>query len=144
RHFPTKEGLFEAVILSHVEQLADRVRAISSAPDPGTAFFEFCVHCAKQGAANVALAQALGGVSSSTHTKVTAAVADMHGSLAEVLVNLQDRGVIRRDVTVADLNGFFAGVHAAAEHNPGDPEIPTRMMEIVCDGLRTTRAVSRA
>lgn len=137
RHFPTKEGLLEAVVLSQVEALALSARALLDAPDPGPAFFDFCFNLAERGAANRALAQAMATVSSSLQTAVAAAIKDMHDSLDLAFVRLQDLGLVRKDTTAADINGFLVGIHAAAERAPEDSGLPGRMMRVVCDGLRT-------
>jgi AcrR family transcriptional regulator len=52
RHFPTKESLFEAIVLGHVEQLADDARQSAESDDPGQAFVEFCVGMVERGAGN--------------------------------------------------------------------------------------------
>src|SRR4051794_20782819 len=41
RHFPTKEALFEAVLLSRVQLIVDRAESLLDADDPGQAFFAF-------------------------------------------------------------------------------------------------------
>ena len=138
RHFPTKEGLLEAVVLSQVEALALSARALLDAPEPSKAFFDFCLNLAERGAANRALAQAMAAVSSSVQTSVAAAIKDMHGSLDLAFGRLQELGMVRRDTTAADLNGFLVGIHAAAERDPEDAGLPGRMMRVVCDGLRVS------
>jgi AcrR family transcriptional regulator len=61
RHFPTKEGLFQAVFVDRVQRLADRARALAGAADPGAAFLEFFALVVAEGAANRGLAEALAG-----------------------------------------------------------------------------------
>ncbi|MGH3680281.1 MAG: TetR/AcrR family transcriptional regulator [Natronosporangium sp.] len=61
RHFPTKEALYQAIVLSRVEQLVDRAHDLAKTRDLGTAFFEFFAFLVEQGAANRGLAQALAG-----------------------------------------------------------------------------------
>ena len=39
RHFPTKEALVEAIVLSRVEWLIGEARVLAGTDDPGTAFF---------------------------------------------------------------------------------------------------------
>src|SRR5262249_5621414 len=39
RHFPTKESLFEAVVIRRFELLTDEARSLAGALDPGAAFF---------------------------------------------------------------------------------------------------------
>src|SRR5580658_3772091 len=37
RHFPTKEALFEAIVLRHFEKLVEEARIAETAPDPADA-----------------------------------------------------------------------------------------------------------
>ncbi|MGD0561235.1 MAG: helix-turn-helix domain-containing protein, partial [Streptosporangiaceae bacterium] len=41
RHFPTKESLFEAILLARTAHLADQAARLTRDADAGTAFFEF-------------------------------------------------------------------------------------------------------
>src|SRR3954454_14195352 len=41
RHFPTKEALFEAVMLARFEQLTTEARALLDAAEPGPAFLGY-------------------------------------------------------------------------------------------------------
>ena len=41
RHFPTKEALFEAIVLSRLEELASAATVSTQADDPSEAFFSF-------------------------------------------------------------------------------------------------------
>jgi AcrR family transcriptional regulator len=41
RHFPTKEDLLQAVVISRVESLVDQARALAAADDATAAFFDF-------------------------------------------------------------------------------------------------------
>src|SRR3984885_11301949 len=41
RHFSAKEDLYEAILLSRMEQLARQADALARTEDPGTAFFTF-------------------------------------------------------------------------------------------------------
>ncbi len=41
RHFPTKEALFEAIVIARLEALVERAEELCAADDPGTALFTF-------------------------------------------------------------------------------------------------------
>ncbi|HWL86935.1 MAG TPA: helix-turn-helix domain-containing protein, partial [Polyangiaceae bacterium] len=49
RHFPTKEALFEAIVVSRVQHSIDDARALADAADPGAAFFDFLVRVVDEG-----------------------------------------------------------------------------------------------
>ena len=61
RHFPTKEALFEAILLSRAGQLTEEATALLGDTDPGAAFFGFFSRLIGEGAANLGLAEALTG-----------------------------------------------------------------------------------
>ena len=61
RHFPAKEDLYAAILLSRMEQLAAAADAMTAARDPGPAFFRFFATLVREGAANRGLAEALAG-----------------------------------------------------------------------------------
>src|SRR5271170_7879529 len=51
RHFPTKEALFEAIVIGRIEGLVDYAREGARAPDPGVAFFGFLSRMVEEGSA---------------------------------------------------------------------------------------------
>src|SRR5271155_5745707 len=59
RHFPTKEALFEAVVLDRIRELVGEARALSDVPDPGRAFSSFVERLAREGARKRDLVEAL-------------------------------------------------------------------------------------
>ena len=59
RHFPTKESLLEAVVVERLRGLVEEARLLSSADDPGAAFFAFFRQWVAVSATKHALAEAL-------------------------------------------------------------------------------------
>jgi AcrR family transcriptional regulator len=51
RHFPTKESLYEAIVLSRVEEIVGRAHQLIATRDPGAAFFEYFAYMVEQAAA---------------------------------------------------------------------------------------------
>ena len=41
RHFPTKEALFEAIVVARLEALVERAEELCTSDDPGAAMFTF-------------------------------------------------------------------------------------------------------
>jgi AcrR family transcriptional regulator len=135
RHFPTKESLFEAIILARVEELVDRAHQLATTRDPAGAFFGFVEFNVEIGAANRGLAQALatGGfdieAASSRTGKSLAAVQD------DLLAGAQRAGAVRDDVTYTDVKALVQGCFAREQQAP-DPAARRRMIAIVSQGLR--------
>jgi len=60
RHFPTKEALYEAILLDHVERLTAEATLRPQSPEqPGEAFFDFLSGMVQKGGGNRALAEAV-------------------------------------------------------------------------------------
>jgi AcrR family transcriptional regulator len=136
RHFPTKEALLEAILLSHMEGLLDEARARANAEDPGEALFGFLALLVERAGRKKNLADALGR--EGVDIEVTASPigqALMH-AVEELLVRAQRSGAVRTDVGMPELFGLVAGTCVAADRRYPGAGAPQRMLTIVCDGLR--------
>lgn len=135
RHFPTKESLYEAIVLSRVEEIVDQANRLTASRDPGAAFFEFFDYLVETAAANRGLAEALSGGG----FDIEAAVAGTEHDLEEVerglLARAQHAGAVRADVTNADVKALVVGC-LARERQPADPAARRRIVAIVSAGLR--------
>src|SRR3984957_7451900 len=49
RHFPTKEALFEAIVIEQVEELVEEARRLIRGGDPKTAFFDLLSRLLRHG-----------------------------------------------------------------------------------------------
>jgi AcrR family transcriptional regulator len=57
RHFPSKEALFQAVVLDRIEQFARDARELVGADEPGEVFFAYFRRLIRQVSLNKALFQ---------------------------------------------------------------------------------------
>lgn len=138
RHFPTKEALYEAIVLSRVEELVNRAHHLAATHDHGRAFFEFLAFMVEQGAVNRGLAQALAGGGFDIEAAASSAEHDLAGVERDLLARAQQSGAVRGDVTTADVKALILGC-LAREHHTADPDARQRMITIVCNGLRPQR-----
>jgi AcrR family transcriptional regulator len=144
RHFPTKQALLEAVIVDRLRRLADEAAALADADDPGAAFFAFFTHWAELAATKHALADALAdaGVNvkavESCHARV---VGDLHRAVDALLTRAQRAGAVRDDIRLRELIALLIGASRAAEHAAQDPDLQTRTLAVVFDGLRPQRPI---
>lgn len=139
RHFPTKEALFEAVILSRFERLVEEARSLADAGEAGEAFFGFLSRMIEEGMAKKDLVDALGGAGRDFRAVTSAVAQDLRLAMDLLLTRAQESGAVRDDVGIADLMALVAGTSLAIRHYPGDPHLPGRMVAILCDGLRRGR-----
>jgi AcrR family transcriptional regulator len=136
RHFPTKEALLEAVLAGRLTRLAEEAGRLTASGDPGAAFFAFVTHVVEQSAAKNAFGDALAEAGVDVSQAVSGVGRELKAALDTLLTRAQRAGSVRDDVRVPELLALVAGVSRAAEHSGWDPEIQTRTLAIVFDGLR--------
>lgn len=130
RHFPTKELLFEAVVLDRMSALVDRMRSVA-ASEPGEAFFSALTAVVSKGMGDRDLVDAL------TRTAVTpgltSANLELRTALGVLLVRGQEVGEVRGDVSIGVLMTLVRGVLLAAYS--GSCEV-AGALAVIGDGLR--------
>ena len=139
RHFPTKEALFAAIVVEHMERIRDCAVALADSDDPGAALFEFLALLVREGTSKRNLVDALSGAG----VDIKDAAADTKAGLEEaggvLLARAQEAGQVRADVTLADLFGLVMGACSAGEGGGSRTDCSSaRMVAVVCDGLRPT------
>ncbi len=136
RHFPTKEALFEAIVLGSLRRLVDEARSLATAADPGAAFFGLLSRMLAEGRANKALKDALAGAGFDVAVAAPGVVQDLRRAVDELLTRARHGGAVRDDIGVADLMALVAGAFVAMDHHGGDAGLPDRVLAVVYDGLR--------
>lgn len=137
RHFPTKEDLFEAIVMTRLEDLLTMARQEAASPAPGPALFSYLQQFAHQASAKHDLFDALGAAGIDFKARCTDKVNEMKGCIGLLLSRAQEAGTVRGDMSVDELIGLVMGAcQAAAQAGLGD-EACEHMVEIVCDGIRT-------
>ncbi|GAB3705817.1 TetR/AcrR family transcriptional regulator [Amycolatopsis oliviviridis] len=131
RHFPSKEALFQAVVLDRVEQFAQEARDLLTAEDPGEAFFDFFKRVVQQASRNRALCDAL-AETTGLGFKVSAGN-DFRAASQALLTRAQAAGAVREDIDGDDLRALIAGCLAAERYSLEE----RHLVRIVIDGLRT-------
>jgi AcrR family transcriptional regulator len=135
RHFPTKEKLFEAILIGRIDDIVNDARARLCAEDPGAAFFGFLGHLVEESTSKRDLIQALLGAG----VEIELAVADSKKNLEEAVTQLlgvaQTAGAVRNDVSSAVVLSLVGVTCMAADHPHGGAP-PEDLLAIICDGLR--------
>jgi AcrR family transcriptional regulator len=135
RHFPTKEALLEAVYRGRLRRMAEAARELSTAEDPGTAFFDFIADAVAHSASKIAVADALTEAGIDLSTASAEEAHEVAGALETLLVRAQRAGAVRPDVGLPELIALLVGASRAAEHAGAD-QLRTRIVGIILDGLR--------
>jgi AcrR family transcriptional regulator len=136
RHFPTKEALFEAILLTRAGWLVDQAARLARSCDPGSAFFEFFSLVIAEGAANRGMAEALAGAGFNLDATAGRDGLGVIGALNDLLIRAQRGGAVRGDIDTADVKALITGCLA---RTPGtaDPAARDRMISIARQGLQT-------
>ncbi len=132
RHFPSKEALFQAVVLERIQQFAQEARALVTADDPGEVFLDYFVRVIKQASLNRAICDAL--AEAGGHAFKAGAGDDFRSALAELLRRAQEAGAVRQDIDGDDLRALIVGCLAVERYSPGS----RHLVRIVVDGLRAS------
>jgi len=136
RHFPTKEALFEAILVRRFERLAEEADSLSSASNAGTAFFELFRRMVEEAAAKKAFADALARAGVDVKAATSAAGQELLRALGALLARAQRAGAVRDDVDLEQVIVVLVGACLAAEHANLDRGLQARALAIVFDGLR--------
>jgi AcrR family transcriptional regulator len=131
RHFPTKEALFEAIVLHRIRDMIDQVRARAEADDPGAAFYRTLTDLVEQNSMKRDLSDALAGAGRDLTESLSQARQQMRDALGVLLRRAQTAGAVRPDVDVVDLTILLAAVFLAAQER-----MPHKALAIIRDGLR--------
>ena len=133
RHFPAKEDLFAAILVSRMAELTAEADRLAGAAEPGDAFFTFFALVVREGAVHRGLAEALAGAGYDLEAAADRAGYDLSGRLRDMLVAAQHAGAVRPDVSYPDVKALMAGCLAreTADAAGLDP-----LIAVICRGLR--------
>ncbi|HEX9337232.1 MAG TPA: TetR/AcrR family transcriptional regulator [Pseudonocardiaceae bacterium] len=131
RHFPTKETLFEAIVLHQMHDVVDQVRRRADADDPGAAFYQTMTDLVEQNSMKRDLVDALAGAGRDLTEPLSQAREQMRDALGALLRRAQEAGAVRPDVDVIDLTTLLAAIFLAAQER-----MPHKALAIIRDGLR--------
>jgi len=139
RHFPTKEALFEAIVIGRMQALVDETRERRSAKDAGEAFFAILSRIVQEGAVKKDFIDALAGTSSDVARAVSALKDEVHAAFELLLRRAQRAKAVRRDVDIREVLALATGALAASKRLGVDARGRERLLAIMRDGLRVGR-----
>jgi AcrR family transcriptional regulator len=135
RNFPTKEALFEAVIMRHMDVLAAEASSLVDSAAPADALFAFLRRMADEAGSKRNLVEALLAAGGQFDERLDAAKQRIRSAAEALLERAQRTGEVRDDVTVDDLFGMVIGC-AMRPQDAADTASSSRMVTVMCDGLR--------
>ena len=148
RHFPTKQDLLHAVLVSRFEALHSHAQELTSSADPGEAFRTFFTEAVRTAPTKLAIAEALLDTGPAEE-RVAGIGDDVKQAFAKLLTRAQDAGAVRADVDWPEVWALMIGASRAETTTP-DPAVRDRALGLILDGLyldryrgRTTRPSSQ-
>jgi AcrR family transcriptional regulator len=136
RHFPTKEALFEAIVVGNIEELTAQAHSLAGARDAGAAFFAFFARMVEHGAVNRAFTGALTQTGADLQSVAGRASRDLLDAPTALLARAQQTGAVRQDVTALQVKALLIGVFAGSDWLGGTEEDRRHLVEVISDGLR--------
>ncbi|HEX4248346.1 MAG TPA: helix-turn-helix domain-containing protein [Pseudonocardia sp.] len=136
RHFPTKESLLEAVYLARLCRLADTADKLSRSEGAGAAFFSFLDTVADQACGKRAFTESLANAGVDVEAAAAPAKLALRQSGDTLLERAQQAGAVRKDLRTEELWALLVGLARTAEYTAHDPDLRSRTVGILMDGLR--------
>lgn len=134
RHFPTKESIFLAVAVAHIERMVVRATALAKSKDPGTAFFKFLDSWIEEGMARRDVIDALTAQGFDVKSAVQVVGEDLYTQVETLMVRAQRAGAVREDVGILELRALLIAISLAIR-NGTDPQVVRKLVRILGDGL---------
>jgi AcrR family transcriptional regulator len=139
RHFPTKEALIEALMVSAFETIAAAAEAALDVEDPWEAFTSVLWRGAETMAGDRALSEVFASIPGATEA-VMPTVAGLTDTVSELIRRAQAAGALREDLIVDDIPMVMCGIGSATKKEHRCPDAWRRHLSIVLDGMRSPSA----
>ncbi|SEP54338.1 TetR/AcrR family transcriptional regulator [Amycolatopsis saalfeldensis] len=142
RHFPTRNALFEAVLLGRVEEFTEQARTLAAAENPsGEAFLGYFAHLVGEVALNQALCDAFDDDAGAGIALPGQLRQEFIRSFDALLEHARTAGAVRTDVDIADVLDLLIGAAAAGRRGRlrGTSD---QLIAIVVDGLRPRQSAT--
>ena len=136
RHFPTKEALFEAVVIGRVEDLVEEARRLLACNEPKTAFFTLLSQLVQHGDGHKDLMDALGKNSFDLQKAVPGLLAKMWNAVGRLLRQAQKAGTVRRDVKLLHVQALVSAACTAIDNQGDGSGLDQVVWRVLSDGLR--------
>ena len=143
RHFPTKEALFAAIVVTRMEDVVADARAHLGSDAPGEAFFAFLVRMVDDWRQKKDFIEALTSAGADLEP-VKHAKHELHRVLGELLERAQDAGAVREDISIQEIMALVAGAVGSLDRHGISTKGRDRMLAIIFDGLRKPKAAPKA
>jgi AcrR family transcriptional regulator len=139
RHFPTKEVLYEAVVLQALAEFTAYGKSLATAADAGAAFFSLLERIIEDALSAKAVADALSSVGVDIKERFADGLAQLEQATGTLLRRAQRTGAVRNDIRAWEVIALVTGGCIAAELVEAKRQ--RQVLTVILDGLRTTTPV---
>ncbi len=143
RHFPTKESLYEAIVLTRLNELlrtADEFIEDETA-EPGVALGAFLQEFARQASEKRDLFEALDQAGIDIKSRFAERVDELMTRIDVLRARAVASGAVRSDVETHDILNLISGTCHAAGYSGVDPQGLQRLVSIVIAGIQPSSSV---
>jgi AcrR family transcriptional regulator len=137
RHFPTKEALFEAIVVDRLEALVERAEELSQSQEPGEAMFTFISELVQLAVEKKDLTDELARAGVESEQLLASVKERLERAFDVLLQQSQAAGVVRQDVNRSDVTALVMGCCMAASQQ-GCRDATPRLIGVLCDGFRVS------
>ena len=136
RHFPSKEKLFEALLIARLERLTEEARARLGEADAGGAFYGLLSLLLSQARTKRSFVEALSAAGADVRKLIAPAGLTLRQTMEGLLIGAQKVGAVRADVGISEVMSLVVGAAAAAEHVSHDASLQARVTALCLEVLR--------
>jgi AcrR family transcriptional regulator len=143
RHFPTKEALYEAIVVTRIDGVISSADdyVLDTEAEPGAALDAFLREFARQAADKQDLFEALGQAGIDIKARFSDRVDALIARIDILRQRAVNAGAIRGDVETQDILNLVMGTCHAAGHSGSDDQALQRCVGIVLAGLLPTSSI---
>lgn len=134
RHFPTKDALIEAALLTHFEELTARAAELAGEPDPAGALRSLVDAMIRTGATKITLAALVGEFPQ----VLRGASEGLRAAVGAALRRAQDVGAARPTVTVDELYLLIRALAQVSARQPAAASTLDGAIDVVLRGVGLT------
>ena len=134
RHFPTKQALFEAIVVARIEALIERGEELCTAEDPGACLFTFISELVQLAVKKKDLSDELARSGIQSEQLLGGVEQRLERCFEVLLERAQHSGAVRHDINRTDVIALVMGACMAA-NQPGCSESTQHLVRVLCDGF---------
>lgn len=135
RHFPTKEALFEAIVVDRVDSMLAKATAPNEGDDAAEHFFSFLTTMASEVSTKHDLTDALAQAGFDLKARCADKFDQLRAAIDTLRQRAVDQGSVRGDVGTDEVLSLVVGVCVGSGRS-GAACPAERLVGVVCDGLR--------